>query len=95
MTEDIRITRRYVLTANKGLKSDLDINHLLSNGVSPEEISILCVKLVSFVHTLKESNAKLVRLFKIAFTPLLNQQDNAFPLLNNMCHPPIKRRLAL
>ena len=73
MTTDIIITNWYVLTVLKGFNSDLDISHLFSNGVSPEDIAILCVNLVNLVHNLNDSNAKLVRLFKTGRTPLLKQ----------------------
>ena len=74
MIAEISITKRYVLTILKGFKSDLEISNILSNGVSPEDITIICVKLLSFVHTLGESNTKLVCLFQIARTPLLNHK---------------------
>ena len=92
---EISITNRHILTVLKGFKMNLDISHLLHNVVKTEDIAILCVNIVSFIQTLGESNAKLVRLFQIERTALINQQYNAFALLNDMRHPPIKCRLTL
>ena len=95
MTADISVTNCYLLTVLKGFKRKLAIIHLLSNGVSSEDIDILCVNIVSFVNTLGESNAKLVSLFQIEHTSRLNQRDNVLPLLNKIQNPPIKHRLTL
>ena len=95
MVAEISITNWYVLTVLKEFKSDPDSSHILSNGIIPEDIYILCVNILSFIHTLGKSNTKLVRLFQIARTPLINHQDNVFLLLNNIRYPPIKRRITL
>ena len=73
MTAYISVTDWYVLTILKGFKSNIDTRHLLINGISPEDISILCVNLVSLNHTLGECNKKRVLIFQIARTTLLNQ----------------------
>ena len=65
ITADISIANRHIITVLKEFKINLDISHLLRNGVRPEEIVILCVKIVSLIQNIGESNAKLECLFKI------------------------------
>jgi hypothetical protein len=77
----------YLLVANwcrlpikQDLKGNTNILHFLGNGVSSEGIAILLIKLKGFIDSLRQFNAKFMRLFQITGVPLSYKRNNAFPL---------------
>ena len=52
------------LPIRQDLKGDTDVPHFFGNGVGPQGIAILFIKLKSFFNSLRQFNAKLMRSFQ-------------------------------
>ncbi len=73
------------------LKGDTKVLHFLDNGISPEGIAILLIKLKGFIDGLRQFNAKFMCPFQIMGIPLPYKRNNAVPLPQDMRYPPVER----
>ena len=72
------------------LKATQMTSHFLGNGVSPESIVILFVKLESFFDGLRHLDAKFMGPFKESRALLLHERNDTFCLFEDMGHPPVE-----
>jgi hypothetical protein len=87
----------YLLVANwcrlpikQDLKGNTNVLHFLGNGVSPQGIAILFIKLKGFVDSLRQLNAKFMRPFQITGVSLSHKRNNAVPFLQDMRYPSVE-----
>ncbi len=78
------------LPIKQDLKGDTNILHFLGNGVSPEGITILLIKLKGFFDGLRQDNAKFMCPFQITGVPLSYKRNNAVPFPQDMRYPPVE-----
>ncbi len=73
------------------IKQDFEGNanvlHFHGNGIRPEGITILLIKLKGFVDGIRQFNAKFMGLFQITGVPLSYKRNNAIPLPQDMRNP--------
>jgi hypothetical protein len=78
------------LPIKQDLKGNTNVLHFLGNGISPESIAILLIKLKGFIDSLRQFNAKFMRSFQIMGVPLSYKRNNAVPLPQDMRYPPVE-----
>ncbi len=89
MTGYLLVTNWRRLPIKQDFEGDTNILHLLGNGVSPEGISILLVKLKGFFDGLRQFNAKFMCPFQITGVPLSYKRNNAVPFPQDVRNPPV------
>jgi hypothetical protein len=78
------------LPVKQDFKGNVNVLHFLGNGVSPEGITILLIKLKGSVDGLRQFNAKFMGPFQIKGVPLSYKGNNAVPLPQDMRNPPVE-----
>jgi hypothetical protein len=84
------VANRHRLPINEDFESNTNVFHFLGNGVSPDGIAILFVKLESFFDGLRHLDTKFMGPFQVTRISLLHEQDDAVSLFEDMRHPPVK-----
>ncbi len=69
------------LPIRQDTKGDMDVPHFLGNGVGPQGIAILFIKLKGFFNSFRKFNAKLMRSFQITRVPLSHKRYDAVSFL--------------
>jgi hypothetical protein len=78
------------LPIKQDFEGNANVLHLLGNGVSPEGITILLIKLKCFFDGLWQFNAKFMGPFQITGVQLSYKRNNAVPLPQDMRNPPVE-----
>ncbi len=78
------------LPIKQDFEGDTNILHFLGNGISPEGITILLIKLKGFFDGLRQFNAKFMGPFQIMGVPLSYKRNNAVPLPQDTRNPPVE-----
>jgi hypothetical protein len=84
------VTNWHRFPIKQDFEGNTNVLHFLGNGVSPEGITILLIKLKGFFDGLRQFNAKFMGLFQIMGVPLSYKRNNAVPLPQNMRNPPVE-----
>jgi hypothetical protein len=90
MTGYLLVTNWCRLPIKQDFEGDTNVLHLLGNGISPEGITILLVKLKGFFDGLRQFNAKFMGPFQITGVPLFDKRNNALPFPQDMRNPPVE-----
>ncbi len=90
MTGYLLVTNWHRLPIKQDFEGNANVLHLLGNGVSPEGITILLVKLKDFFDGLRHFNAKFTGLFQITRIPLSHKRNNAVPFPQDVRNPPVE-----
>ncbi len=90
MTGYFLVTNWRRLPIKQDFEGDTNILHLLGNGVSPEVITILLVKLKGFFDGLRQFNTKFMGPFQISGIPFSYKRNNAIPLPQDMRNSPVE-----
>jgi hypothetical protein len=90
MTGYLLVTNWRRLPIKQDFEGDTNVLHLLGNGISPEGITILLVKLKGFFDGLRQFNAKIMGPFQITEILFSYKRKNAVPLLQDMRNPPVE-----
>ncbi len=69
------------LPTRQDTKGDTDVLHFLGNGIGPQGIAILFIKLKGFFNSLRQYNAKVMHSFQIMRVPLSHKRDDAVSFL--------------
>ncbi len=78
------------LPIRQDLKGNTDFPHFLGNGLGPQGIAILFIKLKGFFNSLRQFNAKLMRSLQITRVPLSHKRNDAVSFLKDRWYPPVK-----
>jgi hypothetical protein len=84
------VTNRRRLPIKQDFEGNTNVLHFLGNGVSPEGITILLIKLKGFFDGLRQFNAKFMGPFQITGVPLSYKRNNAVPLSQDMRNPSVE-----
>ncbi len=84
------VTNWHRLPIKQDFEGDANVLHFLGNGISPEGINILLIKLKGFFDGLRQYNAKFMGPFQITGVPLSYKRINAVPLPQDMRNPPVE-----
>ncbi len=90
MTGYFLVTNWHKLPIKQDFEGNTNVLHLLGNGVSPEGITILLVKLKGFFDGLRQFNAKFMGPFQITGIPFSYKRNNAVLLPQDMRNPPVE-----
>ena len=88
MTGYLPVTNWRRLPIKQDFEGNMNVLHLLGNGISPEGITILLVQLKSFFDGLRQFNAKFLGPFQITGIPFSYKRNNAVPLPRDMRNLP-------
>ncbi len=75
------VTKWRRLPIRQDTKGDTDVPHFLGNGVGPQGIAILYIKLKGFFNSFRQFNAKLMPSFQITRVLLSQKRDDAASVL--------------
>ncbi len=78
------------MPVKQDFEGDTNVLLLLGNGISPEVITILLVKLKGFFDGLRQFNAKFMGPFQIMGILFSYKRNNAIPLPRDMRNPPVE-----
>jgi hypothetical protein len=78
------------LPIKQDFEGNTNVLHLLGDGVSPEGITILHVKLKGLFDGLRQFNAKFMGPFQITGIPFPYKRNNAVPLPQDTRNPPVE-----
>jgi hypothetical protein len=84
------VTNWHRLPVKQDFEGDANVLHFLGNGISPEGITILLIKLKGFVDGLRQFNAKFMGPFQITGVLLSYKRNYAVPLPQDMRNPPVE-----
>jgi hypothetical protein len=71
-------------------EGSINVLHLLGNGVSPEVITILLVKVKGFFDGLRQFNAKFMGPFQITLIALSHNRHNVIHLCQEVRNTPVE-----
>ncbi len=87
MTGYVLVNNWRELPIKQDFEGSVNVLHLLGNGVNPEGITILLVKLKGFFDGLRQFNANFMGPFQIMRVPLSHKRNNAVPVPQDMRNP--------
>ena len=90
MTGYLLVTNWRRLPIKQDFEGNTNVLCLLGNGISPEGITILLVKLKGFFDGLRQFNAKFMGPFQITGILFSYKRNNPVPLPQDMRNPPVE-----
>ncbi len=90
MTGYLLVTNWRRLPIKQSFEGDMNVLHLLGNGISPEGITILLFELKGLFDGLRQFNAKFMGPFQIMGIPFSYKRNNTVPLPQDMRNPPVE-----